>query len=160
MKVDEVKVVVGEMDGLFWVVKVQIYVGGCGKGYFKEVVVGEKGGVCLVKLVLEVEELICQMLGCMLVIYQMGEVGKQVNCIYIEDGSDIVCELYLVLLVDCQILCVLFVVLIEGGMDIEEVVVYMFEKIVSFSVDLVLGLLDFYGCWVVFVLGLIGGQVK
>lgn len=56
LKVEDVKIVVGEFDGLFWVVKVQIYVGGCGKGSFKEVEVGEKGGVCFVKLVEEVVE--------------------------------------------------------------------------------------------------------
>lgn len=76
LKVEDVKIVVGELDGFFWVVKVQIYVGGCGKGFFKEVDVGEKGGVCLIKFVEEVVEEVKKMFGCILVMYQIGLVGK------------------------------------------------------------------------------------
>jgi succinyl-CoA synthetase beta subunit len=42
------------------------------------------------------------MLGRTLVTHQTGPAGKQVNRIYIEDGSDIARELYLALLVDRQ----------------------------------------------------------
>ncbi len=61
------------------------------------------------------------MLGRTLVTHQTGPAGKQVNRIYIEDGSDISRELYLALLVDRQTSRVSFVVSTEGGMDIEEV---------------------------------------
>ncbi|MCT4332147.1 ADP-forming succinate--CoA ligase subunit beta [Paracoccus sp. YLB-12] len=160
MKADEAKSAAGEMDGPLWVVKAQIHAGGRGKGSFKEAAAGEKGGVRLAKSVAEAEELTRQMLGRTLVTHQTGPAGKQVNRIYIEDGSDIERELYLALLVDRQTSRVSFVASTEGGMDIEEVAASTPEKIVSFSVDPASGLSDFHGRRVAFALGLSGQQVK
>ncbi|WP_411839136.1 ADP-forming succinate--CoA ligase subunit beta [Paracoccus sp. ME4] len=160
MKADEAKTAAGEMDGPLWVVKAQIHAGGRGKGSFKEAEAGEKGGVRLAKSVEEAEELTRQMLGRTLVTHQTGPAGKQVNRIYIEDGSDIARELYLALLVDRQTSRVSFVASTEGGMDIEEVAEHTPEKIVSFSVDPASGLSDFHGRRVAFALGLEGAQVK
>ena len=160
MKADEAKTAAGELDGPLWVVKAQIHAGGRGKGHFKEKEAGEKGGVRLAKSVSEAEELTRQMLGRTLVTHQTGETGKQVNRIYIEDGSDIARELYLALLVDRSTSRVSFVASTEGGMDIEEVAASTPEKIVSFSVDPASGLSDFHGRRVAFALGLTGGQVK
>ena len=160
MKADEAKTAASEMDGPLWVVKAQIHAGGRGKGSFKEAEAGEKGGVRLAKSVEEAEELTRQMLGRTLVTHQTGPAGKQVNRIYIEDGSDIARELYLALLVDRQTSRVSFVASTEGGMDIEEVAAHTPEKIVSFSVDPASGLSDFHGRRVAFALGLTGNQVK
>ncbi len=159
-KADEAKSAAGELDGPLWVVKAQIHAGGRGKGHFKEAAAGEKGGVRLAKSVSEAEELTRQMLGRTLVTHQTGEAGKQVNRIYIEDGSDIERELYLALLVDRSTSRVSFVASTEGGMDIEEVAANTPEKIVTFSVDPASGLSDFHGRRVAFALGLTGGQVK
>ena len=160
MKADEAKTAAGELDGPLWVVKAQIHAGGRGKGSFKEAGAGEKGGVRLAKSVEEAEELTRQMLGRTLVTHQTGPAGKQVNRIYIEDGSDIARELYLALLVDRSSSRVSFVASTEGGMDIEEVAASTPEKIVSFSVDPASGLSDFHGRRVAFALGLQGAQVK
>ncbi|TJZ93015.1 ADP-forming succinate--CoA ligase subunit beta [Paracoccus gahaiensis] len=160
MKADEAKSAAGEMDGPLWVVKAQIHAGGRGKGSFKEAAAGEKGGVRLAKSVTEAEEMSRQMLGRTLVTHQTGPAGKQVNRIYIEDGSDISRELYLALLVDRQTSRVSFVASTEGGMDIEEVAEHTPEKIVTFSVDPASGLSDFHGRRVAFALGLEGAQVK
>ncbi|MGZ3216940.1 ADP-forming succinate--CoA ligase subunit beta [Paracoccus sp. T5] len=160
MKADEAKTCASEMDGPLWVVKAQIHAGGRGKGHFKEAEAGEKGGVRLAKSVEEAEELTRQMLGRTLITHQTGPAGKQVNRIYIEDGSDIARELYLALLVDRQTSRVSFVASTEGGMDIEEVAAHTPEKIVSFSVDPASGLSDFHGRRVAFALGLEGNQVK
>ena len=160
MKADEAKAAAGELDGPLWVVKAQIHAGGRGKGHFKEKEAGEKGGVRLAKSVEEAEELTRQMLGRTLVTHQTGETGKQVNRIYIEDGSDIERELYLALLVDRGTSRISFVASTEGGMDIEEVAASTPEKIVSFSVDPASGLSDFHGRRVAFALGLTGAQVK
>ncbi|MFC3630358.1 ADP-forming succinate--CoA ligase subunit beta [Paracoccus angustae] len=160
MKADEAKTAASEMDGPLWVVKAQIHAGGRGKGSFKEAEAGEKGGVRLAKSVEEAEELTRQMLGRTLVTHQTGPSGKQVNRIYIEDGSDIARELYLALLVDRGTSRVSFVASTEGGMDIEEVAAHTPEKIVSFSVDPASGLSDFHGRRVAFALGLTGNQVK
>ena len=160
IKADEAKAAAGELDGPLWVVKAQIHAGGRGKGHFKEKEAGEKGGVRLAKSVSEAEELTRQMLGRTLVTHQTGEAGKQVNRLYIEDGSDIERELYLALLVDRGTSRISFVASTEGGMDIEEVAAKTPEKIVSFSVDPASGLSDFHGRRVAFALGLTGGQVK
>ncbi|RLL64407.1 MULTISPECIES: ADP-forming succinate--CoA ligase subunit beta [Paenirhodobacter] len=160
LKADEAKTAASELDGPLWVVKAQIHAGGRGKGKFKEPEAGEKGGVRLAKSVEEAAELAKQMLGRTLVTHQTGPAGKQVNRIYIEDGSDISRELYLALLVDRQTSRVSFVVSTEGGMDIEEVAAHTPEKIMSFSVDPATGLSDFHGRRVAFALGLEGAQVK
>lgn len=160
VKADEAKSSAGELDGPLWVVKAQIHAGGRGKGSFKEAGAGEKGGVRIAKSVAEAEELTRQMLGRTLVTHQTGPAGKQVNRIYIEDGSDIERELYLALLVDRGSSRVSFVASTEGGMDIEEVAAKTPEKIVSFSVDPASGLSDFHGRRVAFALDLKGAQVK
>ncbi|ULB08402.1 ADP-forming succinate--CoA ligase subunit beta [Cereibacter azotoformans] len=160
LKADEAKSAAGELGGPLWVVKAQIHAGGRGKGKFKEPEAGEKGGVRLAKSVGEAAELAKQMLGRTLVTHQTGPSGKQVNRIYIEEGSDIARELYLALLVDRGTSRISFVVSTEGGMDIEEVAASTPEKIVSFSVDPASGLSDFHGRRVAFALGLEGAQVK
>ncbi len=135
LRAEEAKTAAGEMDGPLWVVKAQIHAGGRGKGHFKEAEAGEKGGVRLAKSVEEAAALAKQMLGRTLVTHQTGPAGKQVNRIYIEDGSDIARELYLALLVDRQTSRISFVCSTEGGMDIEEVAAEPPEKILTFSVD-------------------------
>jgi succinyl-CoA synthetase beta subunit len=160
LKAEEAKTAAGELDGPLWVVKAQIHAGGRGKGRFKEPEAGEKGGVRLAKSVEEAAAQAKQMLGRTLVTHQTGPAGKQVNRIYIEDGSDIARELYLALLVDRGTSRIAFVSSTEGGMDIEEVAAKTPGKIVSFSVDPATGLSDFHGRRVAFALGLEGGQVK
>ena len=159
-RAEEAKTAAGELDGPLWVVKAQIHAGGRGKGHFQEASAGEKGGVRLAKSVSEPEEMTKQMLGRTLVTHQTGPAGKQVNRIYIEDGSDISRELYLALLVDRVTSRISFVVSTEGGMDIEEVAASTPEKILSFSVDPATGIQGFHGRRVAFALGLEGKQVK
>ena len=55
-----------------------------------------------------------KMLGRTLVTHQTGPAGKQVNRIYIEDGSGIETELYLALLVDRQTSRIVFRLLHRG----------------------------------------------
>ncbi|MBS0564928.1 MAG: ADP-forming succinate--CoA ligase subunit beta [Proteobacteria bacterium] len=160
LKAEDAKTAAGELDGPIWVVKSQIHAGGRGKGHFKEAEAGDKGGVRIARSVSEAAELARQMLGRTLVTHQTGPAGKQVNRIYIEDGSDIARELYLALLVDRQTSRISFVCSTEGGMDIEQVAHDTPEKILSFSVDPATGLSDFHGRRVAFALGLEGAQVK
>ena len=160
LKAEEAKTAAGELDGPLWVVKAQIHAGGRGKGTFKEADAGEKGGVRLTKSVAEAAEEAQKMLGRTLVTHQTGPAGKQVNRIYIEDGSDIARELYLALLVDRQTSRISFVCSTEGGMDIEEVAAATPEKILSFAVDPATGYQAYHGRRVAFALGLEGAQVK
>ncbi|MEP5155590.1 ADP-forming succinate--CoA ligase subunit beta [Planktotalea sp.] len=160
LKAEDAKTAAGELDGPLWVVKAQIHAGGRGKGTFVEADAGEKGGVRLAFSAAEAAEEAKKMLGRTLVTHQTGPAGKQVNRIYIEDGSDIEAELYLALLVDRQTSRISFVCSTEGGMDIEEVAAATPEKIVSFSVDPATGYQPYHGRRVAFSLGLKGAQVK
>ena len=160
LKAEDAKTAAGEMDGPLWVVKAQIHAGGRGKGTFKEADAGEKGGVRLAFSASEAADEAKKMLGRTLVTHQTGPAGKQVNRIYIEDGSDIEAELYLALLVDRQTSRISFVCSTEGGMDIEEVAAATPEKIISFSVDPATGYQAFHGRRIAFELGLKGAQVK
>ncbi len=160
LKAEDAKSAAGELDGPLWVVKAQIHAGGRGKGTFKEADAGEKGGVRLAFSVEEAAEQAKKMLGRTLVTHQTGPAGKQVNRIYIEDGSDIENELYLALLVDRVTSRISFVCSTEGGMDIEEVAASTPEKILSFSVDPATGYQAYHGRRIAFSLGLKGAQVK
>ena len=160
LKAEEAKTAAGELDGPLWVVKAQIHAGGRGKGHFKEPEAGEKGGVRLARSVEEANQFARQMLGRTLVTIQTGPAGKQVNRIYIEDGSDIARELYLALLIDRQTSRISIVCSTEGGMSIEDVAHDTPEKILSFQVDPAAGFSEYHGRRVAFALGLEGAQVK
>ena len=113
-KVEEAEAAAKELGGPLWVVKSQIHAGGRGKGKFKEAAAGEKGGVRLSRSIDEVKANVQQMLGNTLVTIQTGPAGKQVNRLYIEEGSDIEKEFYLSALVDRETSRVSFVVSTEG----------------------------------------------
>jgi succinyl-CoA synthetase beta subunit len=160
LKASEAEAAAKELGGPLWVVKSQIHAGGRGKGKFKEASAGDKGGVRLAKSVDEVKEFVKQMLGATLVTVQTGPAGKQVNRLYLEDGSDIEKEFYLSLLVDRESSWVSFVVSTEGGMDIEKVAHDTPEKIVTFSVDPATGIMGHHGRTVAQALGLKGDLAK
>ena len=160
LRAEDAKRAAGELDGPIWVVKAQIHAGGRGKGSFKETEAGDKGGVRIVKSVEEAAEEAGKMLGRTLVTHQTGPTGKQVNRVYIEQGSSIARELYLAVLVDRATSRVAFVCSTEGGMDIEEVAAKTPEKILTFTVDPASGLSDFHGRKIAFALELEGQQIK
>ena len=95
LKAEEAEAAAKELGGPLWVVKSQIHAGGRGKGKFKEASAGDKGGVRLARSIDDVKKFAKQMLGATLVTEQTGPAGKQVNRLYIEDGSDIEKEFYL-----------------------------------------------------------------
>jgi succinyl-CoA synthetase beta subunit len=121
---------------------------------------GTKGGVRITKSVEEAASEAKKMLGRTLVTHQTGPVGKQVNRVYIEDGSEITQELYLAILVDRQSSRVSFVCSTEGGMDIEAVAESSPEKILSFSIDPTTSFQPYHGRRIAFMLGLEGKQLK
>ncbi|MDP2356473.1 MAG: ADP-forming succinate--CoA ligase subunit beta [Beijerinckiaceae bacterium] len=160
LKAEEAEAAAKELGGPLWVVKSQIHAGGRGKGKFTEASAGEKGGVRLAKSIEEVVLFSKQMLGATLVTIQTGPAGKQVNRLYIEDGSDIEKEFYLSALVDRVTSRVSFVVSTEGGMDIEQVAHDTPEKIITFSVDPATGVMPHHGRTVAKTLGLEGDLAK
>jgi len=160
LKSEDAKTAAGELDGPLWVVKAQIHAGGRGKGSFLETDAGTKGGVRITKSVEEAASEAKKMLGRTLVTHQTGPNGKQVNRVYIEDGSDITRELYLAILVDRQSSRISFVCSTEGGMDIEAVAATSPEKILSFSIDPTTSFQPYHGRRIAFMLGLEGKQLK
>jgi succinyl-CoA synthetase beta subunit len=148
------------LPGPLYVVKSQIHAGGRGKGKFKEASAGAAGGVRLARSVEEVKAFATQMLGATLVTVQTGAAGKQVNRLYIEDGSDIAKELYLSMLVDRSAARIAFVVSTEGGVNIEDVAHNSPEKIVTFAIDPATGIMPHHGRSAAKALGLTGDLAK
>jgi succinyl-CoA synthetase beta subunit len=149
-----------ELGGPAWIVKSQIHAGGRGKGKFKEKEAGGKGGVRIAKSPAEAETFVAEMLGRTLVTAQTGPDGKQVNCVYIEEASSIIKELYISLLVDRSAGRIAFVVSAEGGVEIEEVARHAPDRITSFSVDPATGIMPHHGRRVASALGLSGKLAK
>jgi len=160
LKASDAEQAARDLGGPLWVVKSQIHAGGRGKGKFKEASAGDKGGVRLAKSVDEVKQYVKEMLGATLVTIQTGPAGKQVNRLYIEEGSDIAKEFYLSALVDRETSEVAFVVSTEGGMDIEKVAHDTPDKIVTFSVDPATGVMPHHGRKVANTLKLTGELAK
>ncbi len=157
---DEAEAAAKSLPGPLYVVKSQIHAGGRGKGKFKEASAGAAGGVRLARSVAEVKAFAKEMLGATLVTVQTGPAGKQVNRLYIEDGSDIDKELYLSMLVDRSAARIAFVVSTEGGVNIEDVAHHTPEKIVSFAIDPATGIMPHHGRTAAQALGLKGDLAK
>jgi len=160
MSVEEAVEAAGKLPGPLWVVKAQIHAGGRGKGRFKELGDGAKGGVRLAHSIDEVREHSAEMLGKTLVTVQTGPQGKQVQRLYITDGVDIAKEYYLALLVDRETGRIAVVASTEGGMDIETVAHETPEKIDTLTIDPATGLMPHHGREVAAALGLGGDLAK
>ena len=156
----EAKAAAEKLGGPLWVVKSQIHAGGRGKGSFIEDSAGEKGGVRLAWSIDEVVENAKQMLGAHLVTAQTGPGGKQVNRLYIEDGSDIEKEFYLSIIINRETSRVSFIASTEGGMDIEEVAHDTPEKVINFDVDPATGFMPHHGRTLARALNLSGDLAK
>jgi succinyl-CoA synthetase beta subunit len=148
--VDEAVKAAGDLATPVVVVKAQIHAGGRGKA----------GGVKVVKSVEDVRKEAQRLLGSILVTHQTGPHGKQVNRLYIEEGSAIDREFYLSALVDRETSRIAFVVSTAGGMDIEQVAHDTPEKIVTFSIDPATGIMPHHGRTVAQALGLSGDLAK
>ena len=134
----------GELGGNVWVVKAQIHAGGRGLG----------GGVKLAKSKEEVRELATEILGMTLVTHQTGPEGKLVQKVYIEEGANIVDELYLSVVLDRAAEMPIIMASTEGGMDIETVAEKTPEKIIKVPVDPAFGFQGYHGRELVFGLGI------
>jgi len=139
-----------QLGGPVWVVKAQIHAGGRGKA----------GGVKVVKSLDDVKMESTRILGATLVTHQTGPKGKQVNRLYVEEGSAIDKEFYLSMLVDRSSSRVAIVVSTEGGMDIEKVAHDTPEKILTVTVDPATGIFPHHARSVAKVLNLTGDLQK
>ena len=132
------------------VVKAQIHAGGRGKG----------GGVKLAHSKEEVESLSKEILGMTLVTHQTGPDGKEVQRLLIESGANIEKEFYAAITLDRGKEMDVFMVSIEGGVDIEKVADETPEKIVKTWIDPMLGINSFQTRKLAFGLNLSGSAFK
>lgn len=148
--VEEAVAAAKTLGGSLWVLKAQIHAGGRGKA----------GGVVLCRSVDEVQAAAQKLLGSTLVTHQTGPKGQQVRRLYVEQGCNIDKELYLSLLVDRHSERIAVIASAAGGMDIEEVAAKTPEKILSFTIDPVIGLESYHARKVAFALGLKDQAIK
>jgi len=132
------------------VVKAQIHAGGRGKG----------GGVKLAHDRNEVEILSKEMLGMTLVTHQTGPNGKEVQRLLIESGADIAKEFYAAITLDRGKEMDVFMVSLEGGVDIEKVASETPDKIVKTWIDPMLGMSSYQARKLAFGLHLKGSAFK
>ena len=123
--VSEVKQACNEIGGNRWVAKAQVHAGGRGKS----------GGVALCDTVAEVSDFAKRWIGQKLVTYQTNKNGQLVNCILIEECTDIADELYFSAVVDRSSKEVAIIASSEGGVNIEKVAEESPEKIASINLD-------------------------
>ncbi len=148
--VDEAVQAAQEIGGNVWVVKAQIHAGGRGKG----------GGVKVAKSLDEVREFSQNMLGMNLITHQTGPEGRIVKRLLIEQGINILRELYVGITLDRAISKNVVMVSTEGGMEIEKVAAETPEKIIKEAVEPALGIQQYQARKLGYALGLSGDQLR
>lgn len=148
--VEEALSIANKMATPRWVVKAQVHAGGRGKA----------GGVKLVSTKEELAEVTRSLLGKNLVTYQTTAEGQPVNQVLIEEPCDIEKELYLGAVVDRAKQRIVFMASTEGGVEIEKVAEKTPEKILTITVDPLVGVMPYQGRQLAFALGLKGEQIK
>ena len=146
---DEAVAAAEALGGNVWVVKAQVHAGGRGKA----------GGVKVAKSLDEVRQYASQMIGNTLKTKQTGDIGLPIHKVFIEEGLDIVKELYLSVVVDRASKRVSIIASAEGGMDIEEVAEKSPEKIHSIGINPAAGYFPYIGRRLGFAMGLDKKQV-
>ncbi|HJP36833.1 MAG TPA: ADP-forming succinate--CoA ligase subunit beta [Gammaproteobacteria bacterium] len=138
------------LGGKAWLVKAQVHAGGRGKA----------GGVKFSKSIDEVHAAARALLGTQLVTKQSAPDGQPISVVLVDSAADVAHELYLGAVVDRGTRRVAFMASLAGGMDIEEVAATSPEKIVTITIDPILGIQDYQCRLVGFALGLDAAQRK
>jgi succinyl-CoA synthetase beta subunit len=133
-----------------WVIKAQVHAGGRGKA----------GGVKFADSIEKVESIVRDMLGMQLITKQSAPTGQPVNCVLVQRASKFVAEIYLAMVVDRRTKRLAIIASQAGGMDIEKVAATEPEKILSLTIDPILGLQSFQSRRIARALGLDATQNK
>ena len=133
-----------------WVIKAQVHAGGRGKA----------GGVKFADSIEKVESIVRDMLGMQLITKQSAPTGQPVNCVLVQRASNFVAEIYLAMVVDRRTKRLAIIASRAGGMDIEEVAATEPEKILSLTIDPILGLQSFQSLRIAQALALEATQNK
>ncbi len=147
---DKAKEVASKLGGFPVVVKAQIHAGGRGKG----------GGVKLAKSLDEVKTLASQIIGMTLVTHQTGPQGRLVKKVLVEQGLNIVKELYLSILPDRATATNVIMASEAGGMDIEAVAEKTPEKIIKVAINPMMGIQSYHVREVAFGLNIPAAAMK
>lgn len=150
INVEEAIHIASKMHTPRWVVKAQVHAGGRGKA----------GGVKIVSSKDELADVARSLLGKNLVTYQTTAEGQLVNQVLIEEPCDIERELYLGAVIDRSKQRIVFMASTEGGVEIEKVAEKNPEKILTITVDPIVGVQPYQGRELAFALGLKGDQIK
>ena len=148
--VEEALIIADKLGTKRWVVKAQVHAGGRGKA----------GGVKLVSTKDELSAAAKGMLGTRLVTYQTNADGQPVHQVLVEETCDIGRELYLGAVIDRSSQRVVFMASTEGGVEIEKVAHETPEKIITITVDPLVGVQPYQARELSFALGLEGDQIK
>jgi succinyl-CoA synthetase beta subunit len=132
------------------VIKAQVHAGGRGKA----------GGVKLAKNSEEAQTYAAQIVGMKLVSKQTGPEGKLVRKVLVEQGLNIVRELYLAIIVDREREMPVIIASTEGGMEIEEVAAKNPELIYKVHIHPITGLSGYHIRKLVYGLKLNKDQAK
>lgn len=141
---------IAEELGYPCVIKAQVHAGGRGKA----------GGVKLAKNSDEARQYADQIVGMTLVSKQTGPAGKIVRKVLVEQGLNIVKELYLAIIVDREKEMPVIIASTEGGMEIEEVAAKNPELIHKVHVHPITGLAAYLTRKLVYNLKLNAAQAK
>ena len=147
---DEAVEVAKTLGGYPVVIKAQIHAGGRGKG----------GGVKLAQSEPEVAEIAGQIIGMNLVTHQTGPQGRPVKKVLVEQGLNIVKELYLSIVPDRETAKIVVMVSEAGGMDIEAVAAKTPEKIIKVAINPLQGIQAYHCREVAFGLNLAPAVMK
>ena len=139
-----------QLGGDLAVVKAQIHAGGRGKG----------GGVKLVKNRAEAEEVTDRMLGMMLKTHQTGPEGQLVRKVFVCEGLDLACELYVGIALDRHLGVPVLMASAEGGVEIETIAEERPEALLRIPIDPLRGLEAYQARRAAFFLGLSPALVK
>jgi succinyl-CoA synthetase beta subunit len=147
---DEAKQHAQSLGGETWMVKAQVHAGGRGKA----------GGVQRAQSFEQVMNITHKLIGSQLVTHQTGPGGQPIHCVLIENTTAIKSELYLSLVVDRAAKRIAVIASPAGGMDIEQVAATTPEKIISRTIDPLIGIAGYQCREIAFALGLDVAQAR
>jgi succinyl-CoA synthetase beta subunit len=148
--VDEVVDIYRDLNLRDVVLKAQVHAGGRGKA----------GGIIVAHSEAETISAALKMFGMKLITPQTGAEGKTVKRILFTEVAEIKKEFYAGLVLDRARAQLVFMISVEGGVEIEQVAEKHPEKIIKEYVDRSVGLRPFQARRMAFALGLQGGLLK
>lgn len=122
-----------EIGGEKWVVKAQVHSGARGKA----------GGIKVCTDEREIWDAAEELLGTTLVTTQTGPRGREIHSVYVEQASDIDCEIYLGFVLNRSTQRVMVVASNAGGMDIEEISEKDPASVIRVNIEPAVGMQDF-----------------